>query len=82
MRTRRPRFLWHTTEDDCVPVENSLLFYQALHNQGISVEMHIYPHGPHGLGLANELTATKDGFGIQPECATWIDHARTGLKNL
>lgn len=77
-----PAFLWHTTEDDCVPVENSLLFYQALHNQGISVEMHIYPHGPHGLGLANELTATKDGFGIQPECATWIDHARTWLKNL
>ena len=37
-----PAFLWHTTEDDCVPVENSLLFYQALHNQGISVEMHIY----------------------------------------
>ena len=57
-----PAFLWHTTEDDCVPVENSLLFYQALHDQGISVEMHIYPHGPHGLGLANELTAAGDGF--------------------
>ena len=76
-----PAFLWHTTEDDCVPVENSLLFYQALHDQGISVEMHIYPHGPHGLGLANELTAAGDGFGIQPECATWIEHAKTWLKS-
>lgn len=77
-----PAFLWHTTEDDCVPVENSLLFYQALHDQGISVEMHIYPHGPHGLGLANELTAAGDGFGIQPECATWIEHAKTWMKKL
>ena len=77
-----PAFLWHTTEDDCVPVENSLLFYQALHDQGISVEMHIYPHGPHGLGLANELTAAGDGFGIQPECATWVEHAKTWMKKL
>ena len=75
-----PAFLWHTTEDDCVPVENSLLFYQALHDQGISVEMHIYPLLP-TTWSANELTAAGDGFGIQPECATWIEHAKTWMKS-
>ena len=44
-------FLWHTAPDDCVPVENSILFFTALHALEIPVEMHIYPVGGHGLGL-------------------------------
>ena len=36
-------FLWHTAPDDCVPVENSILFFTALHALEIPVEMHIYP---------------------------------------
>jgi acetyl esterase/lipase len=44
-------FLLHTTDDKAVPVENSLLFYQALERNGVAVEMHIYPEGGHGFGL-------------------------------
>ena len=47
-----PTFLVHATDDRTVPVENSLLFYQALKDNGIPAEMHIYPVGGHGFGLA------------------------------
>ena len=46
-----PTFLVHTTDDKTVPVENSLLFYQALKDNNVPVEMHIYPTGEHGFGL-------------------------------
>jgi acetyl esterase/lipase len=48
-----PTFLIHATDDDVVPVENSLLYYQALKKNKVSTEMHIYPTGGHGFGLAN-----------------------------
>ena len=47
-----PTFLFHTTDDHTVPVENSVLFYMALRKAGVPAEMHIYEHGPHGVGLA------------------------------
>jgi acetyl esterase/lipase len=47
-----PAFLFHTTTDATVPVENSVMFYMALRKAGVPAEMHIYEQGPHGLGLA------------------------------
>lgn len=47
-----PTFLFHTTEDKTVPVENSIYFYLALRKAGVRAEMHIYEKGSHGLGLA------------------------------
>lgn len=47
-----PAFLFHTTTDATVPVENSVLFYLALRKAGVPAEMHIYERGPHGVGLA------------------------------
>ena len=67
-----PTFLWHTATDNSVPVENSILFFMALKQAGVPVEMHIYPCGEHGLALANFETSNKDGFGIQKECESWI----------
>lgn len=48
-----PTFLIHATDDDVVTVENSLLYYQALKVNKVPTEMHIYPAGGHGFGLAN-----------------------------
>ena len=48
-----PSFLIHASDDDAVPVENSLLYYQALHKNNVPTELHIYPKGGHGFGLAN-----------------------------
>ena len=74
-------FLWHTATDDCVPVENSLLFFQALHDHDIPVEMHIYPIGGHGLGLANEETSIPNGYGVQEECQSWISLVEDWLRH-
>ena len=46
-----PAFIWHTFEDNTVNVKNSLDYAKALKDSNISVEMHIYPHGRHGLGI-------------------------------
>jgi len=47
-----PAFLWHTYEDQAVPVLNSLEFAAALERQGVPFDLHIYQAGKHGLGLA------------------------------
>ena len=46
-----PAFLWHTTADQAVPVENSLLFASALARAEVPFELHVYEKGGHGLGL-------------------------------
>ncbi len=65
-----PTFLFHTTEDQVVPVENSVQFYLALRKAGVPAEMHIYLKGRHGVGLAQ-----KD-----PVLRTWPDHLADWLK--
>ena len=83
MLRRIPRRLsWHTAPDDTVPVENSLLFFQALHALDIPAELHIYPVGSHGLGLATAETACPNGYGIQAECESWIQLAGDWMKHL
>jgi acetyl esterase/lipase len=47
-----PTFLFHTTPDATVPVENSVRFYLALRKAGVPAELHIFERGPHGVGLA------------------------------
>ncbi|ABF41026.1 Alpha/beta hydrolase [Candidatus Koribacter versatilis Ellin345] len=47
-----PTFIFHTADDDTVPVRTSTSFYQALQNAGVPVELHVYNSGPHGVGLA------------------------------
>jgi acetyl esterase/lipase len=49
-----PTFLFHTSDDDVVPVENSLKFYEALRAARVPAEMHIFEHGKHGVGLARD----------------------------
>jgi acetyl esterase/lipase len=46
-----PTFIYHTTDDQTVPVEQALSFYEALLKAGASGEIHIFAHGSHGSGL-------------------------------
>ena len=77
-----PTFLWHTATDETVPVENSLYFFQACLQQGVSAELHIYPVGGHGLSLANEETCRANGIGVQKECQSWIGLAQTWMEEI
>jgi acetyl esterase/lipase len=67
-----PTFLIHATDDKSVPVENSLRFYQAAKDKGVPAEMHIYPRGGHGFGLA-----LGKGY-----LETWTDRCIDWLKEL
>ncbi len=51
-RETPPAFLFATTDDNVVPVRNSVLFYDALVRAGVPAEMHLFQHGSHGVGLA------------------------------
>jgi acetyl esterase/lipase len=51
-----PTFLVHAEDDKVVPVQNSLVFYQALHRHNVPAEMHLYPQGGHGFGMNNKTT--------------------------
>ena len=51
-----PTFMWHTFEDSCVPVENSLLYANSLRENNIPFELHIYPNGEHGTSKASHET--------------------------
>ena len=65
-----PTFLFSTTDDEAVPVENSLMFYAALRRYGVPAEMHLYEHGQHGVGLAQ-----KD-----PVLSSWTERLNDWLK--
>ena len=71
-RETPPTFLWHTSEDAGVPVENSLLFAAALHKNKVPFSLHIFPHGRHGLGLATDV----------PEVCAWTSLCVDWLKGI
>jgi len=47
-----PTFIVHSEDDGAVPVENSIQLYLALKEKKVPAEMHLFPSGGHGYGLA------------------------------
>ncbi|MBE6555178.1 MAG: alpha/beta hydrolase [Ruminococcaceae bacterium] len=74
--TTSPAFIWHTFDDQIVPVQNSLMFAEALTAVGVPFEMHIFPKGPHGLSLCNEQTGM-----LSPHTECWMELAIRWLKD-
>lgn len=54
-----PAFIWHTMEDDCVPVEGVMLYAEACKAHGVPFAMHIFEHGGHGMGLCDDVVNTR-----------------------
>ena len=77
-----PVFLWHTREDGCVPVENSLLLAEALCRKGVDFELHIWQHGEHGLSLSSDQVYPAGAESIRPECREWIEMAACWLREI
>lgn len=77
-----PTFIWHTVTDDVVPVENTLLFANALQANKVSFEMHIFPEGRHGLGLANEESASPNCDCTNTHVEQWFELCDKWLKTM
>ncbi len=67
-----PGFLWHTADDAAVPVENALLLVGAMRRCGVPFALHVFAHGPHGLGLAPQ----------HPDVAQWTNLCAGWLKGI
>ena len=80
--TTPPAFLWHTSDDPSVPVENSLLFCSALAKYHIPFELHVYPHGAHGLSLCDERTWVNNPGLLNEIAAGWFDLAVRWAKGI
>ncbi|HEX9783107.1 MAG TPA: alpha/beta hydrolase [Opitutaceae bacterium] len=55
-----PVFLVHSADDRTVPIENSLLFFQALRKAGVSCEAHFHETGGHGFGMRSSMNTVSD----------------------
>lgn len=77
-----PAFIMHTANDTIVPVENALYLAESYSKAKIPFELHIYPDGPHGLALANEVTECGNPDWIRPQAARWVDDAIKFLRAL
>jgi acetyl esterase/lipase len=64
-----PTFLVHATDDDAVPVQNSLMFYEGLLAVKVKAEMHLFEAGGHGFGLNNPKSKDK----WIDWCKNWLD---------
>ena len=66
-----PSFLVHASDDDAVPVMNSVIFYEALLKYKVPVEMHLYKGGGHGFGLHNPTTNDE-----------WIERCKSWMQSM
>lgn len=64
-----PTFLWHTKEDASVPVQNSMIYAEALQRAGVPHELHLYEAGPHGLGMNPDYDAGREW---PKACEAWL----------
>ncbi|TPR24702.1 alpha/beta hydrolase [Apilactobacillus micheneri] len=79
--TNAPTFIWHTADDPFVSVNNSLKYSMSLNQHNIDNELHIFHHGPHGMALANSVTAWNEASN-NPHVAKWFDLSNDWLKQI
>lgn len=71
---RTPKaFIWHTAADAGVNVTNSLLYSKVLHDKGIYSELHVFPDGHHGLGVAKDFPHVAQWTGLLENYLHYID---------
>lgn len=63
-------FIVHAADDKSVPVQNSLMYFQALKSKNIPVELHIFENGGHGFGLARNRRTSESQWPIL--CVSWM----------
>lgn len=77
-----PLFIWHTAQDQAVAPDGSLALAQRYLELSIPCMLHLYPYGPHGVALSNEITLRDNPDVIQHLAEGWVDTAAQWLKTL
>ena len=75
-----PAFIWHTSYDGSVPIENSLFLVAALAKYRKPLEYHVFPGNVHGMSLANWRTRSLERPMDTP-AKKWIELVHTWLEN-
>ena len=76
-------FIWHTTFDTCVPVKNALVLANALTENKVFYELHIYPMHDHGQSLSDESVYSNVDQKFLDEIkynTQWVDNAIHFIK--
>ncbi len=55
-----PTFLVHSQDDSIVPVQNSLLYYEALTRNNVPASLHVYPTGGHGFAFGTDRGTVEE----------------------
>jgi acetyl esterase/lipase len=72
-KSNPPAFIFHTADDEAVPVENALMFASAYAREKVPCELHSYRSGPHGVGLAANSPALKSWGGLLTDwLSDWV----------
>lgn len=74
-----PCFCWQTVEDDLVPIENSMLYTEALQKNGVPHAFYAFPHGRHGLSVSTDRVKNND-FG-EPYTFEQLDLVKEHILN-
>jgi acetyl esterase/lipase len=69
-RETPPIFLAHALDDPIVPVDHSLMMFQALRSAGIDTEIHVFQSGGHGWGMGK----------ARPDVISWAQLVETWLR--
>lgn len=77
-----PSFIWHTFTDGTVPVENSLMFANAMRKHNIPFELHIFPDGYHGLSLGTDETLSCAADRVNEHISVWMNLCDRWLKTM
>ena len=77
-----PAFIMHTADDEVVTCRHALHLASAYDRVGIPFEMHIYPHAPHGVALANSATDLGRADWNDAAIARWVEHAAYWAEHL
>lgn len=76
-----PVYIWHTRDDQGVPVRNSLILSEALAEAGVDFAMQICHSGKHGLATADENTYLSYKLPeISADILGWEDRMITFFK--
>lgn len=72
-----PTFVWHAVDDDCVPVENSLMLVNELQKHKVKYEAHFFTKGGHGTSVC-----TKEVNSFDVHKAHWTELAMEWLADI